>query len=200
MNVCGYDQELQSSSPIRMEVRADLVEASKLPHGRRQPKRCAASIATIGRAMRRTTWRNMSLWRSILAPPPDFAPKLKEADMPPDAAYVLGFVPLLKQYYAAANLHSIWLKHQPEYLALIDQYHGPVAQMINSTDNYLRMPMSGYSGRSFTVYLGADGRARPGELAQLSAGLLLPGGFAGRRTTSTWTRCGTPICTSCSIR
>ena len=29
MNVCGYDQELQASSPIRTEVRADLVEASK---------------------------------------------------------------------------------------------------------------------------------------------------------------------------
>ena len=36
MNVCGYDQEMQSSSPIRIEVRADLVEASKSP---------AASIA-----------------------------------------------------------------------------------------------------------------------------------------------------------
>ncbi len=63
-----------------------------------------------------------------LGGPPDFAPKMKEADMPPDAAYVLGFVPLLKEYYAAAKLHAIWLKHQPEYLALIDQYHGPVAR------------------------------------------------------------------------
>ena len=31
INVCGYDQELSSSSPIRSEVRADLVEASKSP-------------------------------------------------------------------------------------------------------------------------------------------------------------------------
>ena len=31
MNVCGYDQELASSSPIRAEVRADLVAASKSP-------------------------------------------------------------------------------------------------------------------------------------------------------------------------
>ena len=31
MNVCGYDAELQSSSPIRMEVRADLAEANKAP-------------------------------------------------------------------------------------------------------------------------------------------------------------------------
>ena len=59
----------------------------------------------------------------------------------------------MKEYYSAAKLHSIWLKHQPEYLALIDQYHGPVSDMINSTDRYLRMPLSGYSGRSFDVYL-----------------------------------------------
>ena len=75
-----------------------------------------------------------------LGDPPDFTPKLQESDMPPDSTYVLGFVPLLKQYYAAAKLHSIWLKHQPQYLALIDEYHEPVAKMITSTDNYLRMP------------------------------------------------------------
>ena len=50
-----------------------------------------------------------------LGNPPDFTPKVKEADMPPDATFVLGFVPLLKQYYKAANLHQIWLKHEPEY-------------------------------------------------------------------------------------
>ena len=48
--------------------------------------------------------------------------------MPPDSTYVLGFVSLLKTYYGAAKLHAIWLKHKPEYLALIDRYHEPVAQ------------------------------------------------------------------------
>lgn len=153
MNVCGYDQELQSSSPIRMAVRADLVEASKSP---------AASVAAKEMCRYYQDHRqgdaahDLAQYISLglsLGPPPDFAPKIKEADLPPDATYVLGMVPLVKDYYAAARLHSIWLKHQPEYLGLIDQYHGPVSEMINSTDRYLRMPMSGYAGRSFNVYL-----------------------------------------------
>jgi tetratricopeptide (TPR) repeat protein len=153
MNVCGYDQELQSSSPIRIQVRADLVEASKSP---------ATSLAAKEMCRYYQDHRqgdathDLAQYVSLalnLGPPPDFAPKLKEADLPPDAIYVLGFAPVLKEYYTAAKLHSIWLKHQPEYLALIDQYHGPVSDMINSTDRYLRMPTSGYAGRSFNVYL-----------------------------------------------
>ena len=97
-----------------------------------------------------------------LGPPPEFAPKLPESELPPDAGYVLGFVSLLKSYDAIANLHAIWQKHQPEYLALIDQYHAPVAQMIHATDNYLRMPVSGYAGRSFTVYM--EPMAGPGQV------------------------------------
>ena len=153
MNACGYDQELQSSSPIRMEVRADLLEAGKSP-----------AAATAAKEMCRfyndhrqeDMVHDLAQYVSLalnLGPPPEFTPRMAESDLPPDAAYVLGFVPLLKSYYAAAKLHSIWLKHQPEYLALIDQYHAPVAQMIRSTDNYLRLPMSGFAGRSFTVYL-----------------------------------------------
>jgi len=153
MNVCGYDQELQSSSPIRMEVRADLVEASKSP---------AASVAAKEMCRYYQDHRqgdaahDLAQYVSLalsLGPPPEFTPKIKEADLPPDATYILGMVPLVKDYYAAARLHSIWLKHQPEYLGLIDQYHGPVSEIINSTDRYLRMPMSGYAGRSFDVYL-----------------------------------------------
>jgi tetratricopeptide (TPR) repeat protein len=162
MNVCGYDQELQSSSPVRAEVRADLVEASKSP-----------AVATAAAGMCRFyndhrmggAAHDLAEYVSLalnLGLPPDFAPKLKESDLPPDAGYVLGFVPLLQIYYKAANLHAIWLKHQPEYLALIDQYHAPVTRMITSTDNYLRMPMSGYAGRSFTVYL--EPMSAPGQV------------------------------------
>lgn len=162
MNVCGYDQDLQTSSPIRLQVRAELVEAAKSP----------AAAASAGEMCRfyqdhrqGDAAHDLAQYVSLalnLGPPPEFAPKLTEADLPPDGAYVLGFVPLLKQYYATAKLHSIWLEHQPEYQALIDQYHGPVSQMIQSTDSYLRMPMSGYAGRSFTVLL--EPMSAPGQV------------------------------------
>ncbi len=162
MNVCGYDQELPSSSPIRAEVRAELAEAAKSP-----------AVASAAQNMCRfyrdhqqgDAAHDLAQYVSLalnLGPPPEFAPKLPESDLPPDASYVLGFVPLLRSYDAVANLHAIWQKHQQEYLALVDQYHAPVAQMIHSTDNYLRMPLSGFAGRSFTVYL--EPMTAPGQV------------------------------------
>ena len=162
MNVCGYDQELASSSPIRAEVRADLVAASKTPEAATAAKEMCnfyADHRQDGAAHQLAQYVSLAL---SLGDPPAFTPKSQEADLPPDASYLLGFVPVLKQYAVAARLHSIWLKHQPQYMALINQYHDPVARMISSTDTYLRMPFAGYVGRSFTVYL--DPMAAPGEV------------------------------------
>jgi hypothetical protein len=162
MNVCGYDQELDTSSPIRAEVRADLVEASKAPgaaHAAQGMCRFYADHRQGDSAHDLAQYVSLAL---NLGPPPTFAPKTAESDLPPDAAYVLGFVPLVSEYYSAAGLHAIWLKHQREYLALIDQFHTPVAQMITSTDNYLRMPMSASTVRSYTVYL--EPMSAPGQV------------------------------------
>ena len=162
MNVCGYDQELQSSSPIRMEVRAELLEASKLPAAAAAAKEMCQFYRDHQQSDAAHDLAQYVSLALYLGPPPDFTPRVKESDMPPDSTYVLGFVPLLKQYYAAANLHSIWLKHQAEYLALIDRYHEPVAHMITAIDTYLRMPLAGYLGRSFTVYL--EPMSAPGQV------------------------------------
>jgi tetratricopeptide (TPR) repeat protein len=162
MNVCGYDAELSSSSPIRMEVRADLAEANKAPEATSaQQKMCRFYHDHQQGDSTQSLAQYVSLALN-LGNPPDFTPKLPESDMPPDSTYVLGFVPVLKQYYAAAKVHSVWLKHQPQYLALIDEYHESVAKMITSTDTYLRMPLAGYVGRSFTVYL--EPMSAPGQV------------------------------------
>ena len=162
INVCGYDHELASSSPIRAEVRADLVAASKSPEtaaAAREMCNFYNDHPQAGAAQQLAQYVSLAL---NLGDPPDFAPKAKEADLPPDASYLLGFVPVLKHYSAAAKLHSIWLKHQPQYTALVDQFHDPVARMITSTDTYLRMPSAGYLGRSYTVFL--DPMAAPGDV------------------------------------
>jgi tetratricopeptide (TPR) repeat protein len=161
-NVCGYDQELSASLPVRAEVRVDLVAASKSPDA----AAAAKAMCSFYEQHRQPGARNsLSPYVSLalnLGPAPDFAPKFAEADLPPDASYILGFVPPLKTYAAAANLHSIWLKHQPQYLALVDEYHEPVSRMITSTDAYLRMPFAGYAGRKYTIYL--DPMAAPGAI------------------------------------
>ena len=162
VNVCGYDQSLANSLPVRLEVRADLVAASRNPE-----------VATAANAMCTFYDQHKRSGKGpVLAPyislalflgdPPSYATKVAEADLPPDASYVLGFQPLLKRYAAAAKLHAIWLKHESQYNALVDEFHEPVSQMITSTDNYLRIPLSSYAGRQYTVYL--DPMAAPGEV------------------------------------
>jgi len=162
INVCGYEQELAVSSPIRVEVRADLVAASKSPEAAAAAK---TMCAFYQEHRRHGTGQLLAPYVSLalnLGDPPNFAPKFPEADLPPDASYVFGFVPLLRQYAAAANLHSIWIQHQAQYAALVNQFHEPVARMITATDTYLRVPFAGYAGRTYTVYL--DPMAAPGEV------------------------------------
>ena len=162
MNVCGYDQELALSSAIRTQVRADLVAASKSP----EAAAAAKAMCNFYQDHRKgDSAHDLAQYVSLalnLGDPPSFAPKFSEADLPPDAGYVLGFVPLLRQYATAAQLHAIWLKHRSQYAALIDQYHEPVARMITSTDSYLRVPIANYLGRTYTVYL--EPMAAPGEV------------------------------------
>ncbi|MGZ7094805.1 MAG: hypothetical protein ACXVJ2_17425, partial [Candidatus Angelobacter sp.] len=84
---------------------------------------------------------------------PDFKPRVKEADLPPDASYVLGFVPLLSTFYKTTGLNAIWNKVQPQYQAIMEKVHDPLANMVLATDLYLKMPISGSSTRHFVIYL-----------------------------------------------
>src|SRR5207237_8016320 len=51
----------------------------------------------------------------VLEGPPNFNPKAKQAELPPDAVRVLGIAPLLKTFYEKTNLHQIWLRHRNQY-------------------------------------------------------------------------------------
>lgn len=162
INVCGYDQELTASSAIRQQVRTELIEAAQSPQVATAAKQMCAFYDEHRQS---DASRDLAQYVSLalnLGPAPDFTPKWGEADMAPDAAYVLGFIPLLKNYAKAANLHGIWTKHQPQYEALVEQYHEPLAQMITVTDTYLRMPLAGTSGRSYTVFM--EPMAAPGQV------------------------------------
>jgi tetratricopeptide (TPR) repeat protein len=162
INVCGYDQELASSTALRQQVREELVAASESPQVAAAAKPMCAFYNDHRQA---DASRDLAQYVSLAlnaGPPPEFTPKWSESDMPPDTAYVLGFLPLLKSYAKAARLHDIWIKHEPQYSALVEQYHEPVSQMITATDTYLRMPLSGATGRTYTVYL--EPMAAPGQV------------------------------------
>jgi hypothetical protein len=97
-----------------------------------------------------------------LSGPPNFAPTIRESDLPPDASFVLGIVPLLREFYSAAGLHDVWQKHQPEYDALVERLHQPVADMILRTDLYLKLQLSGYLGHRFAIFI--EPLVPPGEI------------------------------------
>lgn len=154
LNSCGYDAGLENSVPIRQAVRAEVQAAiQKSPdalHARdaicffqreHQPGNTQTDI---------TQYISLAL---ELTDPPNFTTTSPEADLSPDAAHVLGVLPLLRKFYAAADTHSLWLKHKAEYQALVQQFHDPISQELTRTDSYLKLPFTNYPGQRFVVYL-----------------------------------------------
>jgi hypothetical protein len=85
--------------------------------------------------------------------PPQFLPRVKEDELPPDAVPIAAFGALLEKFYDKAGLHGIWERHRTNYAALVERYHEPLAKMVFDTDIYLRMQSGGFLGRTFTVFL-----------------------------------------------
>jgi hypothetical protein len=158
INNCGYDAELASSDPVRLAVRGEVgrnLEASENAKG------AAESICAFYRDHQQSDpSRTLAQYVSLalyLTPPPALAPKVKEADLPPDASGVLGLVPLLAKFYSQAGIHAIWEQHAAAYAELETHYREALARMISSTELYLRLPSGNYQGRTFTIYIEAMG-------------------------------------------
>jgi tetratricopeptide (TPR) repeat protein len=162
INACGYDQELGVSDPIRSEVRSEVAKAisssAETASATSEVCRFYQDHAQQDASRELTQYISLAL---VLEGPPNFNPKAKEAELPPDAVRVLGIAPLLKIFYEKANLRQIWLRHRNQYEALVERYHDPLSKIMFNTDIYLKLPTSGYLGRQFTVYLepmGAPGQ------------------------------------------
>jgi tetratricopeptide (TPR) repeat protein len=154
LNSCGYDSGLGDSLNIREAVKADLLAITQ-----RSPEaaRSREAICQFWKEHQPANGANaISQYVSLaleLSNPPAFTTEIPEADMPPDAAYVLGIVPLLRTYYRAADIHRLWQKHQGSYESLVKQLHDPVSALINQTDIFLKLPFANYPGQRFAVYL-----------------------------------------------
>ena len=154
LNNCGYDENLAESYPVRMGVRQDV---AKSVASSAEAQAVSTEMCAFYRDhQQEDSGRNVAQYVTlalILTEPPKMALKIKEADVPPDAAYVLGFVPLLQRFYDAAGIHQVWQRHQGEYERIIQQLQVPVTNLLLSTDIYLRIPLSGYLGRHFSIYV-----------------------------------------------
>jgi len=154
LNACGYDADLASSNPVRVQIRGEIaaaVQASEQAQSAQQGM-CQFYSDHADPDSGRTLAKFISL-SLFLGPPPAFTPKAKESDVAPDAQPLLPFAPLLQAFYEKAGLHAIWEKHSQQYAALVEQYHDPVSKMLFDTGIYLKIPQSGSPGNQFSVYI-----------------------------------------------
>jgi tetratricopeptide (TPR) repeat protein len=154
LNTCGYDVNLNASDAQRLNVRAEVQKSL------RESEEAQGTMTTMCdwyQAHRgKDPSHDLSQYVSLalyLQGPPHFLPKVKEDEMPPDAAPIAGFGAVLERFYEKAGLHAIWEKHRANYAAMMDRYHVPLAKMVFDTDIYLKMQSGGYLGRTFTIYL-----------------------------------------------
>lgn len=163
LNACGYNQELSSSPPVRNKIRAELARAVEA-----SPEAAAARdhVCHFYNDHRQAdSGRDLAQYVSLalnLGEPPKFPTLLSDADLPPDAAYVRGFVPLLQTYYEQEKLHAIWQAHQAEFENIAAQFHDPVSRMILATEVYLKLPMASYVGRKFVAFV--EPLSAPGQV------------------------------------
>ena len=154
INTCGYDTELASSDPVRLSIRTEI--GRNLENSASAKAASEALCAFYHDHQQPDGVRTLSEYVSLalyLTEPPAFVPKVKEAELPPDASSVLGLVPLLGRFYAEAGLKDVWARHAEAYSELQGRYSDPFAKIVENTELYLKLPSGSYLGRSFTIYI-----------------------------------------------
>ncbi len=162
INACGYDADMGQSLPLRARVRDEVLKAAQTPEAQTALRNlCAFYDDHLQDTAARTLSNYVSLGLN-LADGPQVELRTAEANLPPDAIFVLGAVPLLKKFSRAVDLNAIWLRHRADYQALVAQLHKPVNETLLGMDFYLRRTQSGYIKHDFVVYV--EPLAAPSEI------------------------------------
>nr|WP_221312859.1 hypothetical protein [Granulicella aggregans] len=154
LNLCGYDDGLDQSDPVRAKVRADIESAAIATPEAADSRRALCEYVHTHQLT--DAGLNLAQYVSLalyVTPPPELAPAADETDLPPDSTQVVNILPLLRTFAEQVHLHAIWIKYRPEYEALIDLVHDPLTRTILNTNIYLKLPASSYDGRRFLVLL-----------------------------------------------
>lgn len=150
INAAGYDAELGSAAnhPLRAALREFLA---------RKPLKSVTALREFYRAHRvgdpGAEFSQYVSFALLSKGPPDFGFRQLAESLPPDVAELRGLAPLVAEFYREAELDQLWLRVQPAYEQLIGQYHEPVTRAITEANAYLRTPTSGYTDRSFQIYV-----------------------------------------------
>jgi tetratricopeptide (TPR) repeat protein len=148
--MAGYDADIASpnNNPLRETIRKELA-ARQIPS--------LAALKDFCRQHRHNdTTADLSQYISFALSvngPPDFEPKGRAADVPPDAQALDGFGPLLGRFYREANIEDLWNQSQPAFDQVIERYHEPVSEAVLQVNGFLRNETSGTSAHWFQIYI-----------------------------------------------
>ena len=154
LNACGYDAGLAESSPIRAKVRAEINDELSTSASARDARDALCTF--IREHALSDPSRDVAQYVSLslyLNPPPELTTTVDLPELPPDSTQVVEVLPLLRTFADAVHLNALWFEHHGEYDALVDHIHDPLSKMVQDTNIYLRLPVSGYEGHRFMVLL-----------------------------------------------
>jgi tetratricopeptide (TPR) repeat protein len=159
INASGYDADLASAHnhPLRNAIRAELAK--------REIPSIPALKEFFARHHQNTGTAELSQYISFAltcGPPPDFAIKMRDVDLPPDIAGMLDLSPLLAAFYKEADIPDLWKRSQPAIDQYVARYHEPVTNAVLQVNMYLRQQTSGFRGRHFQIFI--DLLAAPNQI------------------------------------
>lgn len=150
INAAGYNADVDSpnNSPLRETIRKQLAgknipSLAALKDFYRE-HRLADPMADLNQYI------SFALW---VDGPPNFEPRGRSVEVPPDAAPLDGLGPLLARFYDEAGLEDLWNQSQPAFEQAIDRYHEPVAEAVLQVNGFLRNETSGTSTHWFQIYI-----------------------------------------------
>lgn len=165
VNAAGYDADLNSPNnhPIRQQIRDEIAK--------RNPPSLLALKEFVAKHHLSNPTAELGQYISFalsVGPPPTFAFKEREMDIPPDAAALRGLAPLLATFYKEADIEDLWKRSQRAIDQYIARYHEPVTDAVLQVNLYLRQQTSGFRGRHFQIFI--DLLAAPNQIQTRSYG------------------------------
>jgi len=165
INAVGYDADLASPNnhPLRNAIRQELA------------KRNIPSLPALKDFFLRHRQRNDTLELSqyisfglTAGPPPDFAIRMRDVEIPPDVSSMQELTGLLAAFYKEANIEDLWNRSRPAINQYIGRYHGPVTDAVLQVNAYMRQQTSGFKGRHFQIFI--ELQAAPNQIQTRSYG------------------------------
>ncbi|MGH9341641.1 MAG: tetratricopeptide repeat protein [Acidobacteriota bacterium] len=140
LNVAGFDYQVpgQEMSAVRQSLRRDL-EAQRLDVllVSRLKNFFSDHLNRRQESEQHVPYISLAL---VLSGPPEFEITVPTEDLPEDAVQVLGFEDLVKEFYRAARIDSLWKTYRHQYLEELAAYRPVFMEVIQETLKYFRIP------------------------------------------------------------